>query len=95
MSLYSVVRIANLSNKFVVKNEWIEEMNTTNTKRYGCRRTKQKKKNYSPNSIESPRFLLPVKENFDATKVACYKGNVMKTFGMIGKKLCAFAEITI
>lgn len=85
MSLYSVVHIANSSNKFVVKNEWIEGMNTTITKRYGCRRTIQKKIFYSPNDTDKPRFWLQVKEVFDATKVSCYKGKVMKTFGKIGK----------
>lgn len=81
MRLFSVVRLKNSGEKLVVRSDWIFGMNSARTSRYGCRSTRQLLIFYSPTSIDEANFALPVNTEYDATKITCYMGYVLKTFG--------------
>lgn len=79
--MYSVVDLKDCNVKFVVKTAWCEGMQSATVKNRGNRPSIQRTIYYSPNPKDSPNFTLPVFAYFEATRAACYKGYVLKTFG--------------
>lgn len=79
--MFSVVRLKNSNEKFVWKANWIQGMDSARTVRYGFRQKKENKIFHSPDLSAEPDFSLPVEDVFIAANVACYHGQVLKTFG--------------
>lgn len=80
MSFYSFVNLKNANERIVVKTKWCSGMNGAKVKNGGNRSSTARIIFYSPKWNDAPNFALPIQNNFDATKVACYKGYVLKTF---------------
>lgn len=80
MSLYSVVRLKDSKENFVVKTTWCKGMNDARTKNYGNRSTIQRLIFFSPNQFSEPDFTLQVRAIFNPKYAACYKGYVTQTF---------------
>lgn len=65
----------------IIKTAWCESLCDANNRNYGNRSHDLTKVFYSPDKSTKPDFSLEPSENFDATKVACYEGYVMKICG--------------
>lgn len=81
MPLYSFVDFRECDERFVIKTAWCKNINNAKNRAKGNRPSQEKIIFFSPNLKEKPDFTLPIKQRFDATKAACYKGFVLKTFG--------------
>lgn len=81
MPQFSVVKILNENNYFVVKTKWCEGMGKAAVKNCGNRRSIQRRIFFSRNENAAPIFGR-VEEKFDANTNSCYYGHVIETFGM-------------
>lgn len=82
--MFSVVQLKNTNEKFVWKTKWIQGMACAYTVRYGNPQNKEKYMFHSPEPSTEADFSLVVQDVFIATNVACYRGQVLKTFGKHG-----------
>lgn len=79
--MYSVVDFRDCGEKFVVKAAWCEGMCSAKVKNRGNRSSILRTIFFSPSPSDTPNFSLPILPCFNSTKIACYKGYVLKTFG--------------
>lgn len=81
MPQYTVFRIRNYKTNMVFRTKCIDGMNSAKIKRVGNCQTTIRTLFHSPDPKAQPNFSLPVSRFFDPTKMACYKGFAIKTFG--------------
>lgn len=81
MPLYCFVDLRECGERFVIKTSWCKGINSAKVRTTGNRATIERKIFFSPNPKDVPNFALPTENVFIATKAACYKGFVLKTFG--------------
>lgn len=81
MVFYSFVDLHECNERFVVKTAWCKNINNAKTRTKGNNAKIERLIFHSPNHKEMPNFKLPVQKKFDATKAACYKGFILKSFG--------------
>lgn len=81
MPLYSFVDLRECKEKFVIKTSWCKGINSAKVRARGNRPTTERIIFFSPSPKDAPNFALPIERTFNATRAACYKGFVLKTFG--------------
>lgn len=79
--MFSVGKIRNQKKYLVIRTKWIEEMAPARTKNVGNRPSIVRTIFHSPDQRGVPNFAMPILPQFRASKTACYKGYVIKTFG--------------
>lgn len=65
----------------IVRTDWVEEVNSAESRINGTPPNRLVKIFYSPNKRQKPDFELEIREDFDCERTACYYGYVLKIFG--------------
>lgn len=91
MPLYSFVNLFECDDRFVIKTAWCHGTSSAKVRSRGSRPNKAIIVFFSPDPKSAPDFTLPIKREFTASRAACYKGYILKTFGEYDfSSQCAF-----
>lgn len=83
MVLYCVV-VTKCNQKVIVRSDWIDVKDSSETWNYGLKKSKLLKFFYSPSGNEA-NFNLEIKARFDCENKedGCYEGRVLRSYGKI------------
>lgn len=79
--MFAVIILSKSKKKLVIPIKYVYSFDVTQSMNYGISHTKDHRVFYSKNFEGEPNFKLPLQDEFEEHKCACYQAKILHIFG--------------